>query len=239
MKKMALMVLPILFTVGHAEGWERVSRDEITFEGEFDKNSYREFMAIVDGGYREVRVSSLGGNPNITLLIAEDIQRRGARVTVEKYCASACANYILTATRAPRVKCGAVLAWHGTFEGYDETSLRMSGFPETVITQIKDWTTNFSLREKLLLSKSGINPGLLIDSGRFAHDNASGTSTTYGFDELTGDLTTKIETKSWFPTTKVLRNYGIDTRNFCPDYDRQIKTNMERLGIKGVVTDGD
>lgn len=227
--------------VGNATGWSRLSADEIRFVGAFDAASYTGYTEMAKDGFSRVRVTSEGGNPNIALLIATDIQSRGAVVVVQDYCLSACANYIFFAAKRPVVSCGAVLAWHGT-PNYlsDEDELRANGFPDEMIEEMRHWQADFNRREQALLSRSGVRYEFLEYSGQVEEwGGRKPVFNKYRFDPLTGDTSYSMEAISWFPTTKALRKYGVDTSAFCPGYDQAIDHNMTRIGVKGVVTNGD
>lgn len=227
--------------IGNAAGWSRLSADEIRFVGAFDAVSFDGYTEMAKDGFSRVRVTSEGGNPNIALLIATDIQARGAAVVVEDYCLSACANYLFFAARRPVVSCGAVLAWHGTPDYLgDEDALRANGFPNEMIEEMRAWQADFNRREQALLSRSGVRYAFLEHSGQVEEwGGRKAVFTNHRFDPLTGDTSYSVEAISWFPTTKALRSYGVDTSNFCPEYDEAIDANMKRIGVKGVVTNGD
>lgn len=241
LRKMLLTCLLISgIAVGNATGWSRLSADEIRFVGAFDSASYAGYTKVARDGFSRVRVTSEGGNPNIALLIATDIQARGASVVVEDYCLSACANYLFFAARRPVVSCGAVLAWHGTPNYIDEDELRANGFPDEMITEMRHWQADFNRREQALLSRSGVRYAFLEHSGQVEEwGGKKPVVTNHRFDPLTGDTSYSVEAISWFPTTKALRKYGVDTSDFCLDYDEAIAANMKRIGVKGVVTNGD
>ena len=223
----------------NAESWSRISPEEIRFNGYFDESSYAEYMTIAKSGFSRIRITSAGGSPNIALLVATDVQSRGASVIVEEYCFSACANYVLLAVRRPVVECGAVLAWHGSPAGVrDGDALRADGWPEELVREIADWDADFIKREQALLSRSGVRHDFLEYATEAVERAGFKPSEKHGFNRLTGDMTHTVEASSWFPTTKALRKFGVDTSDFCPDYDRQIKANMDRLGVKGAVSDG-
>jgi hypothetical protein len=224
----------------NAASWSRISPEEIRFDGYFDENSYAEYTAISKSGFSRIRITSEGGSPNIALLVAADVQSRGASVIVERYCFSACANYVLLAVRRPVVECGAVVAGHGSPAGMrDVDGLRADGWPEELVREIADWDADFIRREQELLSRSGVRYEFLEYATQAVERAGFKPSESHGFNRLTGSMTHTVEASSWFPTTKALRKYGVDTSDFCPDYDRQIKANMERLGVKGAVSDGE
>jgi hypothetical protein len=63
-------------------------------------------------GYFVVR--SVGGTASITMEIAEILNAKDSTVIIDGFCLSACANFLLVATKKTYVLADSIVAWHGS-----------------------------------------------------------------------------------------------------------------------------
>jgi len=215
--------------------WTRVGEDTIRLDGEIDRDSWQSYQQVAEGGYSKVVLKSLGGSPMPALLIARDMHKHQPRIVVEDYCLSACANYLLMASPAPKVGCGSLVIWHGTpTAGYrDEVeAMRLEGRNPKLVEVYRQWYEGFDAMEAQFFRDAGVDRSILFDSGTIVQRAGILPESTFDFDEMTGDYTETTSAALWIPITAVMRSYGLDTRNFCPSYDADIPATVERLGIK-------
>jgi len=86
----------------------------VYFDGYIDHDAYVELRRHLHGGARSIVVRSPGGSAKFGQLIGQEIARREISVTVDKYCLSACANYVFLAAQNKRLLPGAILGFHGS-----------------------------------------------------------------------------------------------------------------------------
>jgi hypothetical protein len=249
MKLVVILLGVLLSSAGVAAEWHRVSKEEIKLSGPIGQDSLRDYESVADSGYTRITVESAGGVEYPALLIARDIQRRGAKVFIDGLCASTCANFLALAVRAPSVSCRSLLAWHGSglltdMRSSDDDWIEAE-MPETFVSEVKAWKVNARSEVVAFLKHTGIDSSIVDESVRVvlsAGIKPQSEKTVYSLDPATGFISSTTTRKGlplWVPTTKALNRYGVDTSGFCPEYDQRIKGNMERLGVDGVVSDGE
>lgn len=225
----------LLFSGDCDAQWVRVDKDSIRLDGVIDRDSYQSYLDASMGGYSKVILSSVGGSPLPALMIAQDMWKRQPEITVEDYCLSACANYLIFATPAPEVPCGAALAWHGTISGDASERvevMRLEGRNPKLIEAYRKWAERFHAMEVQYFRDVGIDRNILFDSTSIVDREDIVPEAKFTFDEMTGDTTESISAGMWVPTTAIMRGYGMDTRNFCQTYDADIPRTLESLGMK-------
>lgn len=168
------------------------------------------------------------------LMIALDMRNYHPNITVESHCLSSCANYLALASPAPTVSCGSILIWHGSPSGTFSTSIekmRLEGKNPKLIKKYKAWSSKFNAMEHEFFSSIGVSIKLLSDSIDIVRREKIEPESTFIFDEMTGDYSESVSSGLWVPTTKVMRGYGVNVRNFCRSYDADISQTLNRLGI--------
>ena len=142
-----VMLLGALFSsAGIAAEWHRVSKEEIKLSGPIRQDSLRDYGSVANPGYTRIVVESAGGVEYPALMIARDMQRRGAKVFIDGLCASTCANFLALAVRAPSVSCRSLLAWHGSglltdMQSSDDDWIEAE-MPEAFVSDVKAWKVN-------------------------------------------------------------------------------------------------
>lgn len=81
--------------------------------------------ALARDSFSEVKITSAGGDAPAALRIGKIIRDKHLRVTVERYCVSACAQYVFVAGTKKRLDPGAVVIFHDS-PGAMEAALRNS-----------------------------------------------------------------------------------------------------------------
>lgn len=89
------------------------SDDTLVARGRINAGDAQRFEAELTTDVHRLLIRSEGGVVVEGLAIAELVERHGLRVTVDGYCASACAQYIFPAAPQREVIAGGVLLWHG------------------------------------------------------------------------------------------------------------------------------
>ena len=89
------------------------SDDTLVARGRINAGDAQRFEAELTADVHRLLIRSEGGVALEGLAIAELVERHGLRVTVDGYCASACAQYIFPAASEREVIAGGVLLWHG------------------------------------------------------------------------------------------------------------------------------
>jgi hypothetical protein len=111
---------------------------KMCFDGEFFKDMDLNWVEkLADGGIFVIR--SRGGFIESALRLAEMLYRKNAIVVLRGYCLSACANYLLPATRRTYVMPQTLVGWHGG--------------PKKIQCQRYDWY--LAVREPLLKELEG------------------------------------------------------------------------------------
>jgi hypothetical protein len=222
----------------HAQ-WSRVNQDTIRLDGDIDKDSYQSYLDVAKGGYAKVILHSNGGSPMPALMIAGEMREHQPQITVEGTCLSACANYLLLAAPAPHVECGAILIWHGSPADDVDSEVRVMRAEDKnpkLIAKYGAWGSKLKAMERDFYAAIGVNRKLLSDSVAIVQRDHVTPEATFSFDEMTGDYSETVSSGLWVPTTKTMRGYGIDTRNFCPTYDADIPATLKRLNLNAHYT---
>lgn len=234
-----LVAASLLFAGECRAQWSRVNQDTIRLDGSIDRDTYQSYLDVAKDGYSKVILRSYGGTPMPALMIAMDMRERHPQITVEDYCLSACANYLLLAAPAPHVQCGAILIWHGSPSGNIDSTLqvmRMERKNPGLIEKYAAWGAKLEAMEHDFFTAVGVDRALLSDSVAIVQREHVAPEATFTFDEMTGDYSETTAAGLWIPTTKVMRDYGIDTRNICPSYDADIPATLKHLKINAPYT---
>ena len=91
--------------------WLREDETILCFDSRIAQVPTDQIQKLKDHGFFVVR--SPGGYPAPAMAIADILLEKDATVIVHDYCLSACANYILVATKRTYVVTHSVVAWHG------------------------------------------------------------------------------------------------------------------------------
>jgi len=236
-----LLVIAVLFTCPSEcnAQWARVDKNTIKLNGDMGRDAYRSYLDAAKGGYSKVLLQSAGGSPMPALMVAQDMLKYRPEIVVQSYCFSACANYLLMASPAPVVECGAVVIWHGSPSNDFATNIevmRLQGKNEDLIKKYEEWSGRFAALENAYFSAVKVNKKILSDSVAIVNREHVAPAATFEFDETTGDYSETVSSGLWIPSVKVMRSYGIQTRNFCRTYDTDIAGSLKRLGINAPYT---
>jgi hypothetical protein len=100
------------YCTGFAAGSANDDPAKMCFDGEFFKEMDLSWVEkLAEGGIFVIR--SRGGFIESALRLAEMLYRKNAVVVLRDYCLSACANYLLPATRRTYVMPQTLVGWHG------------------------------------------------------------------------------------------------------------------------------
>ncbi|GAP37413.1 hypothetical protein [Piscinibacter sakaiensis] len=116
---MAMALLPALVLAaiphGAAACEARITRSggTLVFDGCISADAAEVFVGALRQPTRDVVVRSTGGAVGPALDMAEALAASGAALTVAGWCASSCANYLLTAAAVSRVPAEAAIVFHG------------------------------------------------------------------------------------------------------------------------------
>ncbi len=219
--------------------WTRVDSETIRLQGAIDKDSYDSYLAASQGGYSSVILRSEGGSAMPALMIAEDIRRHQSKVRVESHCLSSCANYLLIASPAPQVDCGALVAWHGSPTLDIDSSIQVMMIEDKdpgLIEKYSAWGQRIRKKEREFYEDMGVDQKLLADSLAVMQREGVGGVSSFTFDDMTGDYSETVSAGVWVPTLTIMQRYGIDTRNFCESYDADISSTVKRLKMSAPYT---
>ncbi|MFZ6819611.1 hypothetical protein [Undibacterium sp. Ji22W] len=98
------------------EGKDLQVKAPLTIEGNVDKKFSKKILAYVKAGGRSIIVNSYGGNALYGQEIALFLMNKRVSVTVDKYCFSACANYLFLSGYQKNIREGSILGFHGAFD---------------------------------------------------------------------------------------------------------------------------
>ncbi|QRP63091.1 hypothetical protein I6J77_13320 [Rhodanobacter sp. FDAARGOS 1247] len=214
-----ILMTGVLFSQCAWAGWTRSSSSTIRFEGDIEKGSYEQYLAVARGGFTRVLLNSSGGYPSVALKIARDIQGRpDVEIDVKGVCISACASYLAIAGKRLNIECDSVVAWHGGLgKAEDEArSMRAEGIPEGLVVEYAAWLDAFHADESAFYAGASVDIALLADSEKAV--NALDLKESYTLDPVTGEYSYSTSAGVWVPSMKSLRNYGVKKLKYCHDY---------------------
>ncbi len=87
--------------------------DKVVFTGEVTLEAASQLVEQFDKGARLLVVTSEGGDAAAGMAIANSMLKHDVSIQVDKYCMSACANYLFLAAKEKAMNAGAVLGYHG------------------------------------------------------------------------------------------------------------------------------
>lgn len=242
MKSKLLIIMGVIISLFYGEcnaQWIRVDKDTIKLDGDIDRDSYQSYLDAAAGGYSKVVLKSSGGFPMPALMIAEEIRKISPEIIVESHCLSACANYLLLASPAPHVECGALIIWHGSPSNDFDSNIRIMHEQNKnlkLIEKYEAWSRKYKSMEDGYFTSIGVNKKILSDSVAIVSRDKVAPEVKFEFDDMTGNYSETVSSGLWIPAVKVIRSYGVDTRNFCPTYDADIPSVIKRLGIEAPYT---
>jgi hypothetical protein len=239
MKFVLMMMLCLGFVPGAQAGWERVSADTIRFSGDINPGSYKEFLEVSKGGYKNLVLRSFGGTPLTALKIAEDISKNNVKVEIDGYCFSACANYLALAGKSLVLPCDALLGWHGspTLETDEEIARKnqMLDYPVELTRAYQKWVGEFRARENAFYRSVKIDPALLRDSVEVPASENIKPTVRFTLDDESGELSVTRSATLWIPVPDTLETYGVSTRGFCRRYTHEdIKAILKQRGMSAI-----
>ncbi|CAH0253550.1 hypothetical protein SRABI118_03029 [Massilia sp. Bi118] len=239
MKFLLTMLLFLGLVPGAQAGWERVSADTIRFSGDINPGSYKEFLEVSKGGYKNVVLQSFGGTPLTALKIAEDISKNNVKVEIDGYCFSACANYLALAGKTLVLPCDALLGWHGspTLESDEEIARKneMLDYPFELTRAYQKWVGEFRARENRFYRSVKVDPALLQDSVAVPSGENIKPKVSFTLDEESGEFSVTRSATLWIPLPDTLETYGVSTSGFCRRYTREdIKTILKQRGMSAI-----
>jgi hypothetical protein len=121
---LSLMSLtPILMAPARAEDvtgdFNYVIRsDELAYAGLITPASVKVLTDYLEGGGGRIVINSRGGDSASGLAIAKAMQKHPVELVVDKYCLSACANFLFIGAARKSLRPGALLGFHGDLLSY-------------------------------------------------------------------------------------------------------------------------
>ncbi|MBX9899741.1 MAG: hypothetical protein K2Y28_03070 [Burkholderiaceae bacterium] len=135
----------------------------LRFTGGIDKESEKAIVQHLRSGASTLIVNSEGGDAGSGQSIAFEIIKQEVHVIVDKYCFSACANYLFLAAKEKSLMPGAVLGFHGgIYYGKDEFKIEKGD--SRLDTAMKKAFQKLHKTETALFKKMGINHQIIKDS---------------------------------------------------------------------------
>lgn len=170
MQTLVMLFGALFSSAGVAAEWHRVSKEEIKLSGPIGKESLLHYESVANGGYTRIVVESGGGVEYPALMIARDVQRRGAIMYIDGLCGSACANFPALAIRAPSVSCRSLLAWHGSallsdMQSSDDDWIEAQ-MPEAFVSEVKAWKIRARSEAIAFFDHTGIDSSIVDQSVR-------------------------------------------------------------------------
>ncbi|WP_143169479.1 hypothetical protein [Vibrio quintilis] len=114
-----------------------ISDDMLSFRGEITESSVHQILKAVEnypGQIHKMTVNSTGGEVQSGILLGRWIFDNHIDLTIERFCMSSCANYLLTAAKSVHINKDAIVLWHGgaTLRGKDLSLAEIPYFKHSI-----------------------------------------------------------------------------------------------------------
>jgi hypothetical protein len=176
--------------------------------GELNEEQAGRFFSVINDSVARIEITSFGGLGDPAIAIGSEIRRRHLPVIVDKYCFSACAQYVFLAAESRLVNELSLVAFHHTASSI--SSFSFAPEDETV----KRWYAKNAATEQAFYRSADINeiwlyqPQLEIKPlcYSFRPGNSRGPL----------DFIYASTFQSWIPTKQRLTGLGVSADGFWP-----------------------
>jgi hypothetical protein len=200
----------------------------VHYTGELDDDAVAAVASLLKssgGSIAKLVIDSGGGDVNAGMDLAEFVLASELDVTVERLCASSCANYVFPAGKSKRINPGAVVVWHGSAiqEGLEAgPTVDDIRLPEGV---------ELSLEQKLALLEQHREQSL-----RYVEDAKARQRAFFGrigIDERVTVMGQQLEVaQEWTLSVKDMARFGIRDVFAADDYGRCLPAQVRERGIQ-------
>lgn len=119
-------------------------------------NQVVESLAI---GKRDFLIDSFGGEESTAIMIAEQLEKaRSASITVNKYCTSSCASYLLVGASRVKLNRDALIMYHMTSYGLVQLA---------ILDKVPDEIAENAVKSESLYRRRGVSTEILLGGTRF------------------------------------------------------------------------
>lgn len=232
MKILVTIATAVLYQFSCADDQEIIVRDNtLRFNALISSETLEIFKEKFSSNIKEIIVTSMGGDGYSALEMAKIIKNSNAKLRVDRYCLSACANYLFMAAKEKNLLPGAILGFHGGLAGAPVPSFTMLDIPkvegmdekiveETVLNPLNLWIKNYQEVESKFFNEIGVNPELLQSSLKKTIKNWDGRPIilycpNVSLDKIRNIMHYSCLTYSasgetyFFPSEKTLKKYGV------------------------------
>lgn len=140
----------------------------LRFDGTVTLDAAKAINEMLDQDSVVLLVNSPGGDAGAGLSIAEELRKRDVMVVVDKYCMSACANYIFIGARRKSLNPGAILGFHGGLAGSPMPHFTSEDYPlmsEPQLANVEERIKRIYDEETGFYARIGFDASLLKTSG--------------------------------------------------------------------------
>lgn len=197
------LVLSFALATSSCAGENVTSTAAPLVQGATDDTMFREFSRLIDEGHREFRVTSFGGDELQGIKIAQLIGDEGVSLTVERYCTSSCAQYLLAAAENVSVQENSLVSFHMNSFGLVNDGYIDEDFPEFEKLSL------IAKQAEALYRKSGKDPDFM----RLA-TQASQLQCIIYRNGAPQSAFAKFEV--WVPSRQILAGYGFEISGSLP-----------------------
>lgn len=198
------------------------------YTGELEGDAVAAVASLLDssgGSIAKLVIDSGGGDVNVGMDLAELVLASGLDLTVERLCASSCANYVFPAGKSKRINPGSVVVWHGSAiqEGLEAgPTVDDIRLPEGVV---------LSMEQKLELLEKHREQALRYVEDAKARQRAFFSK--IGIDERVTVMGQQLEVaQEWTLSIKDMARFGIRDVFAADDYGRCLPAQIRERGLQ-------
>jgi hypothetical protein len=222
------------------------------FSGILTSVSIDPIHQYISAGGRRLVITSAGGEVLSSIKIANEIREKNVDLVVNKYCFSACANYLFIAAKSKYLPPSSVIGFHGAPILNSDDEAEIENFPEAlkkIYNENKKFYASLKVDTKFLIDSDERtrlrNPIVryLINGGKWATEHASEIDAAKGLHncmlrEINCSITIKSENnsvaKAYFPSRETLEKQGVSG---ISEYSYP-RTQIEMIKLAKQLADG-
>ncbi|WP_417625032.1 hypothetical protein [Paremcibacter congregatus] len=222
--KLNLIVLSVLFfSIQIFNSISQETTCKISLKG-FINEAMLTKIKNIDCSNPHVLLSSSGGEERISLLIAQELEKLSATISVDNVCLSACAEVILPAARKVKLGPKSLIGFHGNPIMRKELTLiyKPSGYQNCTFSEAEDMSS--------LYERQGVKTDFWKSQLKYLHltgvsfSNPTTSNCPYG--------QFKMKYQMWLPNSQELKKYlGLNfDGSVCADHkDCRNKVNKMKI----------
>lgn len=144
-----------------------IRSDELAYSGLITPASVKIFTDYLEGGGARIVINSRGGDSAAGLAIAQAMEKHPVELVVDRYCLSACANFLFIGARSKSLRPGALLGFHGDVLGLPLPAILMnkSNAPLASDGELREYNAKVS---RLYAAEEAYFRGIGVDPAFFA-----------------------------------------------------------------------